>query len=313
MQRMEALGARRRGRDKFMDILTAITLGIIQGLTEFLPVSSSGHLVLFQKIFNITEPALLFDTMVHAGTLTAIAAALWKDIWEILKKLYQPLTLFLIIATIPTVIVALIFRHPLEELFNKGNFLGFSFLATSALLVMAEWQVIPAMQGFAKKLQTIAQLEKINDAKSTEANCKPARNMTWQDALFIGLMQALAIIPGISRSGATLSGALSRRLDRNFAARFSFLLSIPAILGALALQLKDILKIGSLAEGTDNSGIGLSAIIAGTLSAAIIGFFAVRLMLKIIKEKSLWGFAIYTGALGLLVLLDQYILHLVFK
>jgi undecaprenyl-diphosphatase len=133
--------------------------------------------------------------------------------------------------------------------------------------------------------------------------------MNWLDALVIGIMQAIAIVPGVSRSGATLSGALSRRLNRDFAARFSFLLSIPAILGAAILQLKDVVKGGETAAG---GGIGIAAIAAGTVSAAIVGFFAVRLMLKIVREKSLWGFAIYTAILGVLVLVDQFGTHFVF-
>ena len=276
-----------------MSIITAVFLGAIQGLTEFLPVSSSGHLVLFQKIFGIEDtnwyPAdtLLFDTMLHVGTLVGVFAVLWKDIWAILRKLFQPLTLYLIIATIPAVIFAFAFRKPLEQAFESGQFLGLCFLITSALLVTAELLSKRAVKGTLKK-----------DGE-----------MNWLDALVIGIMQAVAIVPGVSRSGATLSGALSRGLDRSFAARFSFLLSIPAILGAAVLQFKDVFKGGS---PTANSGIGTAAIIAGTLSAAIVGFFAVRLMLKIVKEKSLWGFAIYTGVLGLLVLLDQYVLHLVF-
>jgi undecaprenyl-diphosphatase len=128
-------------------------------------------------------------------------------------------------------------------------------------------------------------------------------------------MQAIAIIPGVSRSGATLSGALSRGLNRDLAARFSFLLSIPAILGAAVFQLKDLLKNNG-AAGTDSSllsgSIGTAAIITGTLTAAIVGFFAVRLMLKIVREKSSWGFAIYTAALGLLVIIDQFGTKLVF-
>jgi undecaprenyl-diphosphatase len=272
-----------------MSIIHAVLLGIIQGLTEFLPVSSSGHLVLFQKIFGISEPALLFDTMLHVGTLAAVVAVLWKDIWAILRKIYQPLTLYLIIATIPTVIAALVFRKPLERAFETGHFLGFAFLMTSALLIGAEL------------------LAKRSAAKGAAA--KNAATVNWLDALVIGVMQAIAIIPGVSRSGATLSGALSRRLDRDFAARFSFLLSIPAILGAVVFQLKDLVK------GDDTTaavGIGLAAMIAGTISAAIVGFFAVRLMLKIVREKSLWGFAVYTGVLGLFVLLDQFVLRLVF-
>jgi undecaprenyl-diphosphatase len=265
-----------------MSVFTACLLGIIQGLTEFLPVSSSGHLVLFQKIFGISEPALFFDTMVHVGTLAAVFVVLWKDIWAILRRLVQPLTAYLIIATIPAVIFALVFKKPVERAFESGQFLGFAFLLTAALLAMAE-------------------------LLSGRASLKKA-SMNWLDALVIGILQAIAIIPGVSRSGAALSGALSRRLDRDFAARFSFLLSIPAILGALILQLKDLTKS---AQAGAIEGIGAAAIIAGTLSAAIAGFFAVRLMLKIVRERPLWGFAIYTGILGILVLADQFALHVV--
>jgi undecaprenyl-diphosphatase len=290
-----------------MSIFHAVLLGIIQGLTEFLPVSSSGHLVLFQKLLSsledtgISEPTLLFDTMLHVGTLAAVVAVLWKDIWAILRKLIQPLTAYLIIATVPTVIAALVFRKPLERAFETGRFLGPAFLMTSALLIGAE---LLARRAAAKGGIT-----------------KNAATANWLDALVIGVMQAIAIIPGVSRSGATLSGALSRRLDRDFAARFSFLLSIPAILGAVIFQLKDLLK-GEAAETagsvtvpggvTAAGGIGTAALLAGTISAAIVGFFTVRLMLKIVREKSLWGFAIYTGALGLLVLLDQFVVRLVF-
>ena len=276
-----------------MNILTAIVLGVIQGLTEFLPVSSSGHLVLFQKIFGIEEPALLFDTMLHVGTLAAVFAVLWKDIWAILKKLYQPLTAYLIIATIPTVIFALAFRAPIEKLFETGKFLGVCFLITSALLATAELLSRRAAAA----------------GDGADNGLKKPGEMNWLDALVIGIMQAIAIVPGVSRSGATLSGALSRRLNRDFAARFSFLLSIPAILGAAVLQLKDVVKGGETAAG---DGIGMAAMVAGTLSAAVVGFFAVRLMLKIVREKSLWGFAIYTAILGLLVLVDQFGTHFVF-
>jgi len=294
-----------------MNIINAILLGAIQGLTEFIPVSSSGHLVLFQKIFGVSEPALFFDTMVHVGTLAAVVVVLRKNIWAILKKLNQPLTLYLIIATVPAVFAALAFRKPLEAAFETGGFLGFAFLATSALLVIAEL--------LAKRAGSMPG--------------KKAGEMNWLDSLIIGIMQAVAIIPGVSRSGATLSGALSRRLDRDFAARFSFLLSIPAILGALVLQLAKLAKGGAADGGSApgsigaaaimhppnhptayvaSGGIGAAAIIAGTLSAAVVGFFAVRLMLKIVRKKKLWGFAVYTGALGLLVLLDQFVVNLVF-
>jgi undecaprenyl-diphosphatase len=283
-----------------MSIFNAIILGIVQGLTEFLPVSSSGHLVLLQKIFRISEPTLFFDVMVHVGTLLAVFVVLWRDIWAILKRLIQPLTGFLILATIPTVIAALAFRKPIEYVFESGQFLGISFLVTTVLLVTAEL---------------------LSRRAIADRDLKQADDMHWLDALVIGILQAIAIIPGVSRSGATISGALSRKLDRDFAARFSFLLSIPAILGAVVLHIKDLVQDnGAMAEravsgiGTavETGGIGVAAIIAGTLSAAVVGFFAIRLMLKIIKEKSLFGFAIYTGVLGAFILIDQFVTHIVF-
>jgi len=270
-----------------MSIIEAIVLGIVQGLTEFLPVSSSGHLVLLQKIFGINEPSLFFDTMLHAGTLLAVFAVLWKDIWELLKKPFQKLTLFLIISTIPAVIAGLAFNKTIEDIFNSAKYLGICFLITTVLLVAAEL--------LSKKARE-------------ENNLKKSENMKWHDALFIGIMQAVAILPGISRSGATISGALFRKLDRDFAARFSFLLSIPIILGAVVLHSRDLLKGNEQAVYS----ISAAAVIAGTVTAAIVGFFAVKFMIKIIREKSLFGFAIYTGALGLLIIFDQLVSRLVF-
>jgi undecaprenyl-diphosphatase len=269
-----------------MSIFNAIILGIVQGLTEFLPVSSSGHLVLLQQIFGITEGSLFFGTMLHAGTLVSVFVVLWKDIWAILKKLIQPLTGYIILGTIPAVIAALLFGNFIERAFETGQFLGFCFLITSALLITAE------------------QLSK------RAINKKKPEEMTWKDSLVIGIMQAIAIIPGVSRSGATITGALSRKLDRDFAARFSFLLSIPAILGAVVLQTAELVK----GAGTETAGesAGTVAVIAGTITAAIVGFFAIKFMLKIIREKSLYGFAIYTGVLGILVLIDQFGTRLVF-
>jgi undecaprenyl-diphosphatase len=283
-----------------MSIFTALVLGAIQGITEFLPVSSSGHLVLFQKIFDISEPALFFDTMVHVGTLAAVFVVLRRDIWAILRRLIQPLTAYLIVATVPTVLVALVFKDAIEGAFESGRFLGFAFLITAALLSVSE--LLARRSGNTRK--------KAGDMPEPQQT--GTRDCSSLDALVIGGLQAVAIIPGVSRSGATLSGALSRRLNRDFAARFSFLLSIPAILGALVFQLKDLAKDGGTGMAL-NGGIGPGAIVAGAVSAAVVGFFAVRFMLKIVREKSLWGFAVYTAVLGTLVLIDQFGAHLVFK
>ena len=120
-----------------MSVFIAIVLGAVQGLTEFLPVSSSGHLVLLQKVFGVSEPALFFDTMLHVGTLAAVFVVLWRDIWAILRRLFQPLTGYLIIATLPAVVFALILKDTIETAFESGKFLGFAFLITSALLIIS--------------------------------------------------------------------------------------------------------------------------------------------------------------------------------
>jgi undecaprenyl-diphosphatase len=267
-----------------MNILEAVILGFVQGLTEFLPVSSSGHLVLLQKILKIDEPTLLFDTMLHVGTLIAVFAVLWQDVWKLLKKPIQKMTGLLIIATIPTVIFALLFNDFIEYAFRSARFLGFEFLITAAFLIVAEF------------LSRRAGEKKDED------------KMNWLDALIIGVMQALAIIPAVSRSGMTLSGALSRKLDRELAAKFSFLMSIPAILGALVFQAKDVFGETAAAE----SGVGILSMIAGVSVAALVGFLSIRFMLKIVKEKSLIGFAIYVAVLGVLILIDQYAAHIFF-
>jgi len=281
-----------------MNILEAIILGVVQGLTEFLPVSSSGHLVLLQRIFKIEQTSLFFDTMLHAGTLAAVFAVLWKDIWSIIKKPIQRLTGLLIIATIPAVIAALTFKDAIESVFISARFLGWCFLITTVLLITAE---LLSRKTGNKKLEK--EENQLQQNKLKHESCSVLQ------ALFIGIMQAFAIPPGISRSGATISGALFCKLDRDFAARFSFLMSIPAILGAVVLQVKDL--TGSSAAQTE-TGIGAAAVIIGTLTAAVVGFFAVKLMLKIIKEKSLFGFAVYTFVIGVLILIDQWVIKFAF-
>ncbi|MCL2705723.1 MAG: undecaprenyl-diphosphate phosphatase [Spirochaetaceae bacterium] len=262
-----------------MGIFEAIVLGIVQGITEFLPVSSSGHLVILQKVFGILEPALLFDTMLHIGTLFAVFFVLWKDILKILKAPIQRITGLLIIATIPIVVIALIFKAFIKEVFSSASYIGFFFLVTATALFLAE------------------RLSKRAGETKNESE------MNWKDALIIGILQGIAIMPGVSRSGLTLSGALSRKLERGFAARFSFLMSIPAILGALVFQLKDVIKSDAIVF----SGSALLPIVIGTVTAAIVGIFSVRLMLKIVREKSLTGFAIYVTIIGTITLIDQYI------
>jgi undecaprenyl-diphosphatase len=266
-----------------MDIFEAIVLGAVQGLTEFLPVSSSGHLVLFQKIVGVSEPALLFDTLLHCGTLVAVILVLRRDLWALVKKPFQPLTLYLIVATIPAVIAGFLFKDFIERSFESGALLGYAFIVTSIVLFGAEY--LSGLPGRERR----------------------DGDMNWFDALVIGVMQAVAIMPAISRSGLTLSGALSRRLERGFAARFSFLMAIPVILGALVLQVYDL-----VAGESAIPSIEPLPVIAGTISAALVGVVAVSLMLKIVRERSLKGFGIYTAILGALILVDQHLSHIFF-
>lgn len=260
-----------------MNLLTAAILGIVQGLCEFLPVSSSGHLVLLQNIFDIEEGALFFDVMLHIGTLAAVFAVYHKKIWALLKKPFQRLTLLLVISTLGTVALALIFRDTFEEAFG-GGLLGFGFLLTTLVLFINHFK-----------------------AKGGAS----AEKLSLPGAIGIGLMQGIAIFPGLSRSGSTITGARLFGLSKDDAAEYSFLLSIPAILGSLVLQLPDVMEYGI-------GGLEWSHIILGTIAAALSGYFAIRLMLKLIREKSLIGFGIYTAVLGVLVLADQLIFNVFF-
>jgi undecaprenyl-diphosphatase len=266
-----------------MSIFEALVLGAVQGITEFLPVSSSGHLVLFQKIIGISEPVLLFDILLHGGTLIAIFLVLRRDIWALLKNPIQPLTLYLAVATIPAALAGFFLNDFIEAAFSGGALLGYAFIFTSLALFAAEY------------LADLSRWER----RSGDIN--------WLDALIIGLLQAVAIMPAVSRSGLTLSGALVRKLERGFAARFSFLMAIPVILGALALQLKEFLT-----RETGDTAIALAPMLAGTASAALVGIVSVSLMLKIVRERSLKGFGVYTAVLGILILIDQNISHIFF-
>jgi len=277
-----------------MNIYQAVLLGVVQGLTEFLPVSSSGHLVLVQKILGISVPTLFFDVMLHCGTLLAVVIALRREIWNLLRKPFQHITALLIFATAVTAAVAYLFKDRIEEAFASGAWLGQAFLVTALALFVSEY------------------------FSGRPGNFRNDAEMGWFDAMFIGLLQGVAIAPGISRSGLTLSGALSRKLERDLAVKFSFLLSIPAILGALVLQIRELYQLLNFQSVNPEASIGFfmginpAFFIAGTLTAALVGFCAVTLILKIIRKRSLVGFGIYTALLGSLILLDQHIFHKVF-
>lgn len=255
----------------------AVFLGMIQGLTEFLPVSSSGHLVLFQRLFGIEEGALVFDVAVHVATVAALLTVFRRDIRAMIRQPFSRLTLLVIAGTLPTGIIGVLFKDIFEEMFRSGASLGAGFLITGAVLWWAE---------------------------TTRAHDKDVDHMSYLDALFIGTLQGIAIIPAVSRSGMTIAGALVRGLNRGLAARFSFLLSIPAILGAAVVKTKPL--VAMVRAGT---GIGMTELVLGMLSAALFGYAAIRFMLWVIERKSLRGFSWYLWVLGMLILADQLFFH----
>ncbi|GAV23105.1 undecaprenyl-diphosphate phosphatase [Carboxydothermus pertinax] len=256
-----------------MTTFEAFILGLVQGLTEYLPVSSSGHLVLLQKLFGLKENVLLFDILVHLGTLVPLLIIFRREILDIIKKPWGRLPLLIIVGTIPTALIGLGFKDFFERLFESGATLGFEFIITGFILWLAERQ------------------------KSGRKNLDQTG---YFDALFIGIAQGLAILPAISRSGLTISGALLRGLNREWAAKFSFLLSIPAILGAAVLDLKDF-----IAQNSNLASINLMPFIIGFFAAMVSGYFAIKFMLEVLRKGSLRVFSYYVWILGMVVLVLQ--------
>lgn len=255
-----------------MNWLEAFILGIIQGLTEFLPISSTGHLYVGRHLFGLDEAGLFLDTMLHIGTLFAVFIYYKKEFLYLMKNPFSKLSFLLIVGTIPAVIIGLLFKDFFEDISKTGVTIGWEFLLTGFFLYMAGKQ-----RNGRKKMDDI----------------------TYKDALIIGSFQAFAIFPAISRSGMTIVAALWRKLDRETAAYFSFLLSTPAIVGAIVLQLVDV------AQGKAEQ-ISMLPLIVGTISAAFFGYIAVSWMIQYLKHHSLKVFAYYVWALGFLILTLQF-------
>jgi undecaprenyl-diphosphatase len=266
-----------------MDWLQALVLGAVQGLTEFLPVSSSGHLQLFQIAMGVRGDILLLDTLLHVGTLAAVVLFVWKDVWALIKKPIQPLTGYLIIATIPAVIAALFFEDPIDAMFQStaGIPLGVGFIVTAALM-------------FATLLFKPGTVE--------------MQKMGVLRPFWMGIMQAVAILPSVSRSGGTLFAGVSSGVEREHVARFSFLMSIPAILGSVVFQLKDL--FGEEASIVADAS-GIVAVLVGMVAAGVTGWLALKLVIDTVKKGKLWVFGIYCAALGALVIFDALVTHII--
>ena len=256
-----------------MSVLVALILGIIQGLTEFLPVSSSGHLLLVENIFGISEGSLFFNVLVHFATLIAVVLVFWKDVVYLVRHPFSKEMGTIIVACIPTVIIALLFEHFADE-FAMSSFVGFGFLVSGVIV----------------GLTSILQRRK-------NAICTP---IDYKKALAIGFVQGLAVLPGISRSGSTICAGLMMKTEREEAGKFSVLISIPVICGGMIFEIIDGCRFGF------GKALALPSIV-GFLSAFVVALLTIKLMMKVIKSGNWWPFAVYLVLLSIFTLLNQYV------
>lgn len=289
-----------------MSIIQAIILGIVQGIAEFLPVSSSGHLAIIQNIFHIeTEGGLFFDVMLHLGTLAAIFVVYRKDILRmiietlnmcrdiiynlksyiqnqrsysalryrrIVKNNYRKFVVLVLVSTIPTGVIGYVGRHLVEKASATLIVPGIGLILTSILLIVSE------MAPDGKKIP---------------------RDISYGSGFLIGAAQGCATLPGLSRSGTTIAACMMSGYDRRFAVRYSFIMSIPAILGAALVEIKDI---GS--EGI-SGGIVLNGLI-GAVVAGCVGYICIKTMLAVVRKKKFKGFAIYCFAVGVIAIIANF-------
>ncbi|MBR0373759.1 MAG: undecaprenyl-diphosphate phosphatase [Mogibacterium sp.] len=272
-----------------MSYIQAIILGLVQGLTEFLPVSSSGHLAIVQYFFDIEgDSVVIFTVMLHAGTLVSVIFMYWRDLWDLFVELLMTigdlvtgrglrladrpirrLGVMLVIASIPTGIIGILFNDIFESMYSTLIPIGIGLIITGCMLWFSERK----RMGY-----------------------KDETTMSYSNALVIGLLQGLAICPGISRSGSTLVGGLSCKLDRDFAVRFAFLLSFPAILGSLIFEMSDEAMMSILMGN-------LGPVLVGGVVAAVSGVFAIKTMIRIVRKSSLRLFSIYVWIIGIFVII----------
>lgn len=241
-----------------MTVWCAVFFGILQGLTEFLPVSSSGHLVLFQNIFGVNADFMFFSVLLHLATLFAVVLVLWKDIKHLVLHPFCKEAQMLYTATIPTVLIVLLFQGFFEDAFS-GALLPICFMITAVLLFLTE----------------------------VLAN-KSMGKMGFKTSFITGVAQGLAVLPGISRSGATICTAVLLGVDRKRASRFSFILSIPIILASMAYEI-----FGAITAGEQVLTLPILPTILAFLSAFLVGVFCVKFMLGTFQKIKLWWFSIY--------------------
>lgn len=256
-----------------MTIIEAAVSGVVQGLTEFLPVSSSGHLVLLSKIFGENENALLFDVALHAGTLLALVIFFHKDLWSLARALFVKSELtraawLLGLATLPAVVSGFLLQDLAEDTFRSAVLVASNLIIVGILMLVVD--------------------------RFAALSTKKLEAVTMKQALVMGIAQALAVVPGVSRSGSTITAGLMAGLDRVTATRFSFLLGVPIIFGALLKVLVD----GGASTVGEQTGIFAT----GILVAFGSGLLAIKFMLSYLSKHSLSAFAYYRITIGLIVL-----------
>lgn len=291
-----------------MSLLEAIIMGLIQGITEFLPVSSSGHLALFQIAFDLDETGLLFDCLLHFGTLIAVFAVYYRDIWKMIcegfgiigdfffnvgtavarlagnhdKKYrrivcngYRKFVMLVIVSTIPTGLIGVAASDLIEQASKILLIPGICLIITSVLLFIAD---------------------------RCKEGSKTPRHVSYTNAFIIGICQGFATLPGISRSGTTITACLLSGFDRKFAVKYSFIMSIPAILGSVVLQLFDLENVAAI------SSAEWIHYLVGTLVAAIVGYICIKIMLYVVRQKKYTIFSVYCLIIGIISISTYFVL-----
>lgn len=289
-----------------MNLLQSIFMGILQGLTEFLPVSSSGHLALFKNIFNInTDTGLLFDTMLHLGTLVAVCIVYWKDVLNLIQAAFQMLidifanlktfisirrggtgsyrrlinsaykkfVVLILVTTIPTGIMGIAFSSLIEKASNTLLVPGICLVMTAILLLIAD---------------------------TRPAGRKKVKKTTYANAVVIGVAQGFATFPGLSRSGTTITTCLMLGFDRAFAVKYSFLASIPAILGANILELRHL-------DAAALANTNFLYYFIGMVIAGVVGFICIKIMIYVVRSNKFQYFAYYCAVVGIIAIIGYFV------
>lgn len=290
-----------------MSILEAIFLGLIQGIAEFLPISSSGHLAIFQKIFGMKEAGMAFDVFLHIGTLIAVFVVYWKDILrliadgvgiivdsvlnaftyikckktkeipvyrKVINSSYRKFALLVIVSTIPTGIIGYLGEELAEQASDTLLVPGICLLITAILLFIAD---------------------NVPDGKKTP------KGTSYLNAVFMGVCQGIAALPGLSRSGTTITAGLLSGLRRDFAVKYSFIMSIPAIMGAAVLKIPDM--------KTDMSSTGAACYVAGIIVSAVVGYICIKTMLVVVRNKKFKYFSGYCLVVGFIAIIASFFVH----